>query len=77
MIQQISSARFLRDLLTTILIDESIELHQIWGRHKPIIGAHNACFPFQIRCCLSKPERIKGNRGHKLKPNFRLFNPVI
>jgi len=50
--------------------------HHIRREQRPIICAPNTCYRFHTYCFISKPERVKGDRGRKSMPNFGLFTPV-
>ena len=47
------------------------DLSRIWDGDRPIIGASNALFRYQICCSVSKLWRL----GSKIEAKFRTFNP--
>lgn len=47
------------------------ELDQLLEKHRTVIGALRNCFSFQIRCSLSKLQRLKA----KFRTNFALLTP--
>ena len=48
----------------------------IWRLHRTIICIFTVHFNLHIYCTVSERQRVKGDWGRELRPNFALFSPV-